>query len=321
MNNNITLRQLRAFLAVVEQASFTKAAAVLNMTQSALTNSVKNLELELGLRLFDRTTRHVEPTAHGRQFAIVARRFTEDLERGMEDLRAHVDRQQGLVVVGATATMITSVLIPAIKEMADRYPGIRVRIIEILTAEAIERVRAGDMDMAFTTIALPDADFDATPVMRDAFHLVCPPDHPLAAHEGSLTWDVFNDHPAVGMSGESGIRGILKEHAAGQLAVSGLSYEVSSVWGLIRMVRDGLGIAAVPGLVAQAMASEGIPAIRLAPPIHRTVSLITRAGRSPTPAAGTLVSAALAQLRNVQSDGIEIPVTEEQLADRGFSAG
>ena len=321
MNNNITLRQLRAFLAVVEHGSFTKAAAVLNMTQSALTNSVKNLELELGLRLFDRTTRHVEPTAHGRQFATVARRFTEDLERGMDDLRAHVDRQQGLVVVGATATMITSVLIPAIKDMAARYPGIRVRIIEILTAEAVERVRAGDMDLAFTTIALPDADFDATPVMRDAFHLVCPPAHPLAAHQGPLAWDVFTDHPAVGMSGESGIRGILKEHAAGQLAVSGLAYEVSSVWGLIRMVRDGLGIAAVPGLVAQAMASEGIPAIRLTPPIHRTVSLITRAGRSPTPAAGTLVSAALAQLRNVQSDGIEIPVTEEQLAARGFSAG
>jgi DNA-binding transcriptional LysR family regulator len=271
--------------------------------------------------LFDRTTRHVEPTAHGRQFATVARRFTEDLERGMDDLRAHVDRQQGLVVVGAAATMITSVLIPALKGMALRYPGIRVRIIEVLTAEAVERVRAGDMDMAFTTIALPDADFDTTPVMRDAFHLVCPPSHPLSGHEGPLSWDVFNDHAAVGMSGESGIRGILKEHAAGQLAVSGLVYEVSSVWGLIRMVRDGLGIAAVPGLVAQAMASEDIPGFRLTPPIHRTVSLITRAGRSPTPAAGTLVSAALAQLRNVQSDGIEIPVTEEQLAERGFSAG
>ena len=318
MNQNITLRQLRAFLAVAEHGSFTKAAAVLNITQSALTTAVKNLETEVGLRLFDRTTRQVEPTAYGRQFAVLARRFTEDLERGMDDLRAHVDRQQGLVVVGATATMITSVLVPALKEMSERFPGIRVRIIEVLTAEAIEHVRRGDMDMAFTTVALPDADFDAVPVMRDVFDLVCPPSHRLAREDGPLSWDVFRNHPTIGMSGESGLRGILMGHEAGQAAAAQLAYEVSSVWGLTRMVREGLGIAAVPSLIAQEMATEGIRRIRLAPPVYRTVSLITRSGRSPTPAAATLVAAALSRLRDLECDGIEIPVTDAQLAERGF---
>jgi len=320
MNMNVTLRQLRAFLAVAEQASFTRAAAALNITQSALTNAVKNLETELGLRLFDRTTRQVELTAHGRQFAIVARRFTEDLERGMDDLRAHVDRQQGLVVVGAAATMVTSVLIPAIKDLSQRFPGIRVRIIEVLTAEAFDRVRGGGMDMAFTTVPLPEGDLDAIPVMRDTFQLVCPPLHPLAGSRGPLDWNVFRAHRSVGMSEESGIRNLLMRHEAGQLAVSQLAYEVSSVSGLIRMVRDGLGIAAVPGLVAQAMAAEGIPRFRLSPSVNRTVSLITRAGRSPTPAASTLVSAAMTRLRNVAGDGIEIPVTEDQLRRSGFAA-
>ena len=281
INNNITLRQLRAFLAVMEQGSFTRAAAMLNITQSALTNAVKNLEAELGLRLFDRTTRQVEPTTHGRQFATVARRFTEDLERGLDDLRAHADREQGLVVVGATATMITSVLVPTLKVLSERYPGIRVRIIEVLTAEAFERVRGGDMDLAFTT-------------MRDAFDRVCPASPPLAKDKGPLAWDVFRAHRTVGMSEESGIRNILMRHDAGHLAVSRLAYEVSSVSGLTRMVQDGLGIAAVPGLVAQAMAAEGVSRIRLSPSVFRTVSLVTRAGRSPTPAAGALVSAALA---------------------------
>lgn len=321
INNNITLRQLRAFLAVMEQGSFTRAAAMLNITQSALTNAVKNLEAELGLRLFDRTTRQVEPTTHGRQFATVARRFTEDLERGLDDLRAHADREQGLVVVGATATMITSVLVPTLKVLSERYPGIRVRIIEVLTAEAFERVRGGDMDLAFTTVALPNADFDTLPVMRDAFDLVCPSSHPLAKDKGPLSWDVFRAHRTVGMSEESGIRNILMRHDAGHLAVSRLAYEVSSVSGLTRMVQDGLGIAAVPGLVAQAMAAEGVSRIRLSPSVFRTVSLVTRAGRSPTPAAGALVSAALAQLRKVERDGIEIPLTGDQLSRHGFIPG
>lgn len=318
MNGNITLRQLRAFLTVTEQGSFTKAALHLNITQSALTTAVKNLEAELGLRLLDRTTRQVEPTVHGRQFASVARRFTEDFERAIDDLRAHAEREQGQVVVGATATMMTTVFVPALNALAARHPGIRVRLVEVLTVEAVERVRRGDMDLAFTTVSLADADYDAIPVMRDKFHLVCAADHPLADRKGPHGWDAFRNHPTLGLLEGSGLRNILTGHEVGHAAVSNLTYEVSSIAGMTRMVRDGLGIAAVPGMIARAMAADGVHHAPLAPAIHRTVSLISRPGRSPTPAASALVSMAFQQLRKLHGHGIEIPVTEAQLSERGF---
>ncbi len=321
MNSNITLRQLRAFLAVTDMGSFTKAAGHLNITQSALTTAVKNLEIELGLKLFDRTTRQVEPTVHGRQFATVAHRFTEDFERAVEDMRAHAERQQGQVVVGATATMITSVLVPALNELSARYPGIRVRLVEVLTGEAIERVLAGDMDIAFTTIAPADAELNTIPVMRDEFAVVCDASHPLAGASKAQPWEVFRTYPTISLLGESGIRNILSGHESGQEAIRQLTYEVSSIAGLTRMVRDGLGISAVPGFIAHTMAADGVCQVPLRPPVYRTVSLISRPGRSPTPAANALVAAALTQLRKLSGHGVDIPVTEAQLTEAGFDLG
>lgn len=319
MTENVTLRQIRGFLAVAEQGSFTKAAAHLNITQSALTTAVKNLETELGLVLFDRTTRQVEPTVHGRQFATVARRFTEDFEAAIDDLRAHAERRQGQVVLGATATMMTTVLVPALGVLKERHPGIRVRLVEVLTGEAFERVRRGDMDMAFTTVGPPDGEMDATPVLRDAFHLVCGKSHPLARKKDPLPWSVFRSEATVSLLAESGIRNILAGHPDGQVAVGQLVYEASSIYGLTRMVRDGLGIAAVPHMIARAMAADGVRHVPLTPAVHRTVSLISRPGRSPTPAASAVVSVALAQLRRLEGNGIEVPVTEDALRARGFT--
>ena len=318
MNRNITLRQLRAFLTVSEHGSFTKAAAALNITQSALTTAVKNLESEIGLKLFDRTTRKVELTLHGRQFAAVATRFTDDFEQAIDDLRAHALRQQGQVVAGATATMISNVLVPALSMLSARHPGIRVRLVEELTTGAIERVRSGEVDWAFTTVAPSDGDYDAIPIMRDVFCLVCSPEHPLAKKKGAHSWNVFRSFQTIGLSNTSGLHRILSVHEEGQAAVSQLAYEVSSIAGLTRMVRDGLGIAAVPKMIAESMAAQGVFQAPLAPEIYRTVSLISRPGRAPTPAASALVSMALLQLKKLRKSGIDIVVTEKQLSARGY---
>jgi DNA-binding transcriptional LysR family regulator len=99
MNTNITLRQLRAFRAVGHEGSFTRAAARLRLTQSALSIAVQSLEAELGLRLLDRSTRSVTPTLHGLRLLGLADRVLDELERGVEDLRAHAERARGQVAV------------------------------------------------------------------------------------------------------------------------------------------------------------------------------------------------------------------------------
>lgn len=78
---NITIRQIEAFLKVAEFGSFTRAAERLHVAQPALSQHVRDLEGELGIRLFDRTTRRVELTEGGREFRNTAAKIVEDLER------------------------------------------------------------------------------------------------------------------------------------------------------------------------------------------------------------------------------------------------
>lgn len=136
MNRNVTLRQFRVFLAVAQERSFTRAAARLRLTQRALTLSIKTLEAEVGVKLLDRTTRSVVPTVQGERFIVVAERLIEEMERALDDLWAHAERQRGLVVVAATASLISHAFAPALGTLARRHPGISVRIVEEHTAGA-----------------------------------------------------------------------------------------------------------------------------------------------------------------------------------------
>jgi DNA-binding transcriptional LysR family regulator len=318
MNDNVTVRHLRALVMVAHERSFTKAAARLNVTQSALTTSIKVLEGELGLRLFDRTTRVVETTQYGERFTAVAERILEDMGRALDELRSHAERQHGLVVIAATATVINHLLVPALCQLSEQYPGIRVRLIEDLTDGALKRLRSAEIDLALTTLERSESDVEATPILRDRFELVCSPRHPLAKARTPLQWSVFSRQESVGLSWQSGVRGLLDRHHIGQHAVRDMRYEVSSVAGLKSMVENNLGIAAVPGLVASEMAQSGIVRRSLAPAIWRTVSLAMRPGRSPTPAASAVIAAALRRLKAIGDQNIVPSADTSDLEARGF---
>ena len=96
---NITLKQIRAFIAVAAEGSFTKAADSLHVTQSTLTSSIKVLEDEIGLQMFDRSTRSVMLTRQGISFLPTAQRLLRDLEDALDDLRMVAERDRGSVTV------------------------------------------------------------------------------------------------------------------------------------------------------------------------------------------------------------------------------
>src|SRR5919202_6359319 len=216
MTRDVTLRQLRAFLAVARERNFTRAAARLRLTQSALTMSIKALEAEVGVKLLDRTTRSVVPTIHGERFIALAERLIEDMERALDDLWAHAERQRGLVVVAATASLISHAFAPALGTLARRHPGISVRIVEEHTAGAARRLLAGEVDFAVTTLPSPDPTLQAVPLVRDRFGLVCPADHPLARGGSILGWGVLCDYPLIGLTVESGIRTLIERQGEGE---------------------------------------------------------------------------------------------------------
>ncbi|MBW6399695.1 LysR family transcriptional regulator [Roseomonas sp. HJA6] len=319
MSRNVTLRQLRAFLAVARERSFTRAAAQLHVTQSALTVSIKALEAELGLRLLDRSTRSVTPTLHGERFVLLAARMLEEMEQALDDLEAHARRERGLVVIAATASLVSHALAPALGLLSRRHPGISVRILEENTGGATRRLLAGEADIALTTLPAPDAAMEAIPLLRDCFGVVCPPGHRLLATRGPVAWSELSGEMLLSLGSESGIRTLLEQHALARPGLPRARYEVSSVSGLRSLIREGVGIAAVPALAALPMREEGIGFRPLAPAMFRTVYLARRQGRSPTPATVALIGLLIEQVRQLGGALIEPMASAEELRELGFA--
>ena len=305
MLGNVTLRQLRAFLAVIQEQSFTRAAARLHVTQPAVTAAVKALEVEIGLRLIDRSTRLVLPTEHGERFAAIAARMIEEMEDAVDDLRAHAARERGLVAVATSASFIDHVLAPALAVLSLRYPGIAVRLIQDQTGSATRRVIAGEVDFAVTTLPQLDPTLEAVPLVRDRFGIVCPADHRFARDDGPLAWSALRDEPMIGLSAQNGIRLVIDYNQPQNAGTQRARHQLSSVSALPSLIEAGLGIAVLPALAARPMTRDGVLAFRpLQPDVWRNVYLAQRPGRRPTPAAAELVNAILEQLRGLRGPDV-----------------
>lgn len=155
------LQDLVAFLAVAEEASFTRAAARLGVSQSALSQIIRGLEEHLGLRLFSRTTRSVSMTAAGdRLFALVAPSMRQ-IESGLEQITGLRDKPAGTVRLTADEYAVHSVLQPAIERFLLEYPDIRV---ELAVDYGLTDIVSGRFDAGVRRGGLVEKDMIAVPI-------------------------------------------------------------------------------------------------------------------------------------------------------------
>src|SRR5690349_14399825 len=143
---NVTVRQLRAFIAVADAGSFTDGAKRLHLTQSALSLLVKELEEELGVRLLDRSTRRTKLSAAGSDFYPLAAKVLEDLESAVASTRELRDKQRGNVRVACTLLYAAALMPPILASYRSEYPGVRVRMLDSLNEGVLARVASGEAD-------------------------------------------------------------------------------------------------------------------------------------------------------------------------------
>ena len=149
---DITLRQLRAFITVLESGSFSEAAQTMHLSQAALSGLVKELESRLGVRLLDRNTRSVGASVVGAAFEPMARRVLAATEEAVESVTNLKDLRRGLVRVAAPEPLSCSLLPELIAGYSARYPGIDTdafaRAWRSGYLPAIDRVRLGEREWA-----------------------------------------------------------------------------------------------------------------------------------------------------------------------------
>jgi len=285
---NITLRQLRAFLAVAQDGSFTNAAERLHITQSAASGLIRELEAEIGLRLFDRTTRRVEPTEAGREFRVSAARLLGELDHAVQDAQALAERRRGRVTIAAPPLLAAAMLPGAIATFGQRFPDVRIAVRDLRTDEIMAAVNSGAADCGIGTFPPGGEGIERSELMTDTLMLFCGRDHALAARRAN--WSDLRGQTLIALTRESGLR-VLIDRALDAARVAGdPAFEVTQITTAIAMVEAGLGIAVLPAYARAlarlfAIASAPIEA----PRVSRPISFIRQRGRSLSPAAAGLL--------------------------------
>lgn len=286
MQNNPSTRRWRAFLALAEQRSFTRAAALLHLSQPAFSALIRAVEDEVGARLFDRTTRSVELTAEGAVLEPAARRIVEETEAALDDVREHAARRRGRVAVAVLPALAAGWLPPLLASFQQAHPGIAFDVADVLSEECLERVRAGRADFALAATRAETSALRAEPFCSDAFHLVCRVDHPLAGRTRLRLADVAA-HPLVHLARSSSVRQYVDAALQPRVPRTVMALEqLSTVAG---MVRAGLGVTIVPALTLFHFNHPELVARALGAPLPpRQIFLVRRRDRALSTAAQAL---------------------------------
>ena len=183
------LRQLRHFQEIVRCASFGQAAEKLNITQPALSKSMRNLEESLGVQLLERHPSGVTPTDYGRVFLDYAALVTGELERAVDELQAMKGRGRGVVRVGAGTTLMKYLLPQAVRRFMAQDASNSVNVRQGLKDDLLALLRRGDVDVIVGSVnpEASDDDLRQELVLEDRIAVVCDGSHPLATATGPVS--------------------------------------------------------------------------------------------------------------------------------------
>lgn len=287
MRMDVTPQQLEVFLNVAAAGSFTGAARSMAVSQPALSRAVKLLEDQIGARLFDRDSRHVALTPAGAALLPIAERMVAAFTSEFGELAQFVAGRRGRLVVAALPSIAAVLLPDAMRAFASASPGVEIAILDGLSGSVVDAVLSGQADLGLTAQLAPDQELTYAKLLSDEFGLVCPLDDPLAEVEEKLPWSIFTARPFVAMAKSSSVRAMTDAaFLQAGLSVSPL-YECAFLGTTGALVAAGLGITALPRLAMKLTAAADSLRWRPLrdPVIRRQIGVVTRAGRTPSPAA------------------------------------
>ena len=289
---NVSSRQLLAFLEISRLHSFAKAAEQIPMSASGISMLIKELEEQLGARLFERTTRSVKLTDAGRRLQVVAQLLIDQLRALGAAISGDEAAVRSRLDVAATPMVSASLLPGVVRAFARSHPGVRLQLADVDVQAVRRKVLEGDADIGLGFFVKPSVGLIRQPLCKFRLMCISPPSGKAGVVGPGRTWNSLANLLLIGLPLDNPIQALIETH----LDRIGRAHEerpaVNLIGTLIAMVRAGIGHAIVPSFALEQCLLQGLSVGMLTEPaVHIDLFLVSRRGTKPKPAAVELAAA------------------------------
>lgn len=286
---SISLRQMRAFAAVTQTGSFTLAARQLNLTQSAVSMLVQQLEQELHLRLFDRSRTTITLTEAGENLLPLAQRILEDVRQVVEGASEIRALRRGVLRVSTSQMMACTWVASVLTEFGEQHPGVSLRLADTVADDVVGTVRNGSVELGIGPERVTGDDVTRSFLMNVPIRLVCSKAHP-AYDRASVSWKELRDERWISYSHEFNryVERVLHTHGH-DFSLEAAS-DVSFLTTAMALAGHGMGLLLAPEYASSLADNFGVRFVPLrGPTIQRGYFVYQRKAQSLSPAAETFL--------------------------------
>lgn len=272
---NITYRQLKAFVALADTQSYTLAAERVHLTQSALSQMIRKLSLQMSCDLVENKNRKVTLTEAGESFYLEANMIVNRLEKWEQDNRARQQGKHETLVISSLYSMCASLVPKTIQHLKKHNPQFAFRLIEERVDDIHASVLEGRADVGLGTPP-NNSMLNFELLFRDHLCFACKVGHPLSELK-QISWEEAHSHASIGISPGNSLRSLADQ----AFMSAGFTYDpevcVSHTSTLLGMIESGLGSAILSSTIATLHANEHLRFIPIVRPVqYRSIGIITK---------------------------------------------
>jgi DNA-binding transcriptional LysR family regulator len=263
---NISTRQLKAFISAARHRSFSRAAEEVFMTQSGLSVLIRELESQIGFRLFERTTRQVSLTEHGSRFLAAATQHLDGLQAVIADITQASAEASRWISVGAPPLTCAHFLPAAIAQFREKEPAFRVRLFDADLPTVAAMVRAGELDVGLGMYIKPLPELAATPLMSLPLDAVWPAQE-RSSRQRTAKWSELGEQTLIGLPPDNPLQQLISKTLQAVHHRRPADIVVNYLDTQIGLVEAGEGVAIVPGWARQICRDRNVVVTQLVDPV------------------------------------------------------
>ena len=240
------IRQLRAFVAIAESGTFTAGALRVHVTQAAISMQIRQLETEIGAKVFVRAPRHVILTEAGEQLLRRARHILREHDAALDEIAELAGAERGRLRIGSASAMVLSEQLPAIlKELRKQHPAAEISVISGTSEVLVDQILGGEVDVAFVSLPVDVRGIKTERLSQDQLVAIASPRHKLAKQRTISAYTLAGERLILGERGGN-TRRLIDQFFAQAGTSLHVAMELSRQQAIKRMVEEDMGVGIVP---------------------------------------------------------------------------